>query len=546
MSLFSVPSIESSVITPRPYQSEAIAALDLHMRCKKTNPCVVIPTGGGKSIMMAWAIQKWKSEYPPLRVIILAHRKELVQQNAEELISLWPAGDVGIYSAAIRRRDTECSITYASIDSVFKRWGEFPPFDLIIVDEAHRIPARGEGKYLSFIKGCRSQNERIRVVGFTATAFRMGCGPICHKDHILNEVCYEANVGDLIAQGYLCKLRSKVGDVQPNMSEVKRNSGGDYIVNSLAKAVDTPEIVQDAIRSAMQIIMAEGRKSIVFFCVNLKHCRDVTLELRKYGLSVPMVTGKTSVMERTRIAEAFKDGHLRAIANVNVYTEGFNAKRVDCIVLLRPTLSAGLYIQMVGRGLRLHPEKQDCLVLDYARCIEAHGPIDCIEEGEVRIAICGQCGDAFSRAIRKCPHCGWEIPKQEVERAEREEREKKMHEAEVSRRSILSNEPEHLKVDDVKVARHRKLGKPDSIRVQYRCGMDVFREWICLDHDGYIGEKAKRWWWRRFGKGEADSITVDAALNDMLLNERIRGVTEQITIKRKGKYFEIIGYALKD
>ena len=544
MTLFPPPSPGTGAIVPRPYQVEALEALDLHIRTKDNHPCVVIPTGGGKSILMAWAIQNWKSAYPPFRACILAHRKELVAQNSAEMASLWPGGDIGVYSAGLRRRDLDCDITFASIDSVFRRWGEFAPFDVLIIDESHRIPARGEGKYRTFIKGCESVNQKLRVIGFTATPFRMGCGSICHRDHILNEVCYDANVGDLISQGYLCRLRSKVGDVQVDLSNVERNSGGDYKVNSLSSAVDTPGIVQKAVRSAMKIIIAEKRKSIVFFCVDVKHCQDVSLELRKYGVSAPCVTAKTPASERDRIAEAFKAGQLRAICNVNVYTEGFNARRVDCIVLLRPTLSKGLYVQMVGRGLRLHSSKADCLVLDYAHCIDEHGPIDCIERDDVRVAICGDCGDAFSWAVKICPHCGWEIPKKEVERVEREETKRRMHEEQASKRAILGREPETLKVDDVTVHRHRKPEKPDSIRVQYRCGMSVFKEWICLDHGGFAEQKARRWWAARFGGDRATIITVNTALEDMFLSQEINSVTDKITVVRKGRHSEITAHGL--
>jgi DNA repair protein RadD len=229
---------------------------------------------------------------------------------------------------------------------------------------------------------------------------------------------------------------------------------------------------------------------------------------------------------------------------VNVYTEGFNAKRVDCIVLLRPTLSKGLYLQMVGRGLRIHDDKVDCLVLDYAHCIDEHGPIDCIDAGAVALAECRNCGDTFSRAVRVCPNCGWVIPKEEVERAEAVEREKKMHEAEASKRAILGTTPETLDVADVSVSRHRKPNAPDSIRVQYRCGLSTFREWVCLDHGGHAERKARRWWWERFGKQEAATVTVDTALEDMLLGPRIKDVTATITVVRRGKYTEIIGYGI--
>ena len=581
MSLFGsvpAPPLSASAVQPRPYQSEALEALNDHLASKPTNPCVVLPTGAGKSLVIAWAVQGWKHDYPPFRVMILAHRKELVEQNAAELVGLWPGGDIGVYSAGLRRRDLDASVTYASIDSVYDRAGEFAPLDMVLVDEAHRIPAKGQGKYRGFLKAATKINPRLRVAGFTATPFRMD-GPICHTDHILQEICYEAHVGDLIRDGFLCRLRSKVG-VAPDLDDVRRNGRGDYVQSSLSESVDQPEIVQEAVREAMAVIQAEERGSIVFFCVDVDHCEAVSRELRRYGLEAPVVTGKTRRVERDRIAENFKAGRYRALCNVNVYTEGFNAKRVDCVVLLRPTLSAGLYAQMVGRGLRLHPDKTDCLVLDYARCIETHGPVDCLMAGEVRVIVCGSvspprcrqpkdecgegcadcggsgflpwkegCGDTFSRALGECPHCGWEIPPQEVARAaeeERAERERKMHEARAAQAAILGSEPETLQVDGVTLHRHRKSGSPDSLKVQYRCGLATVREWICLDHEDFAGRKARRWWARRFGAASAETATVDSAINDLFVAAALKDMTRTITVERRGKHYEIVGYGLKE
>jgi len=539
-----LPLQSNGTIVPRPYQEEALEALDRHIIHKDTNPCVVIPTGGGKSILIAWSIQQWKKDYPALRVCILAHRKELIVQNAEEMTRLWPACDVGIYSAGLGRKDVEHSVLFASIDSIYKRWGEIAAFDVLIIDEAHRIPAGGEGKYHEFIKGCQLVNKKLKVIGYTATAFRMGCGPICHKDHILNEVIYEANVGTLITDGYLCQLRSKVGDVQPNLDNVRRKSGGDYIVKSLAEAVDTKCVIAQAVQSAMKHIADHSRRSVVFFCVDVHHCQQVSLELRKHGMEAPCITAKTPSAERSRIAGLFRSGHYRAICNVNVFTEGFNVHRIDGIVLFRPTLSRGLYVQMVGRGLRPYEDKDYCLVLDYAHCIDEHGPIDCIDPGNVRMVICGGCTDSFSMAVRKCPNCGWDVPKIEIERVEAEVREKKMHESEASNRNILGSEPETVKVSDVSVHRHTRPDRPDSIRVQYRCGMSVFKEWICLDHGGVAEQKARRWWQYRFGPTEAKTITVNQALEDMFLGDRIGRLTETITVIRRKKYADIIEHQL--
>jgi DNA repair protein RadD len=387
----------------------------------------------------------------------------------------------------------------------------------------------------------RLQNSHLRVIGFTATPFRM-TGPLCHKDHILQEICYEANIFSLIQDGYLCRLWSRRGEHQPDLSQVKRNHGGDYVVESLAKAVDTESVVRQAVSDAMQHIRLHNRKHSIWFCVDVEHCNRVSRELRLHGVNAPAITASTPHRERDRVAADFKSGRLQAICNVNVYTEGFNAKLVDCIVLLRPTLSKGLYQQMCGRGLRVHPEKTDgCLVLDYAHCIDEHGPIDALGPGDAPLYDCQKCGNVFSRQVRKCPHCGWEIPKPIIEKLEAEERERRLHEIKASNRNILSGEPEEIPVEEVRVHRHLKDGMPDSLRIEYRCGLCVVREWVCLDHQGFAGQKAKAWWQRRFG-GAAPSV--NGALENLFLANQLKEITKSVTVVRNGKYREIIKHTL--
>lgn len=536
-------SQSQSPMQPRPYQAEAIDALDQHIRTKDNNPCVVLPTAAGKSPVMAWAIQRWKTEYPPLRVIVLAHVKELVEQNAAKMAAIWPGADIGIYAAGLNARDMHASITFASIDSVYNKAGEFEPFDLILVDEAHRIPARGEGKYRKFIDTARICNRNVRVVGFTATPYRLTSGPICHRDHILNEICYEAKIRPLIEQGYLCPLRSKVAQNQPDLSKVEKR-GGEYVAKSLAQAVDREALVDEAVREAVRILDAENRQAAIFFCVDVQHTQHVSQALRRHGWHAPAVTGKTPKAQRDRIAQQFTNGQIRGLVNVNVFTEGFDATRTDAVVLLRPTQSMGLYTQMVGRGLRLNPCKQDCLVLDFAHCIDQHGPIDLLEAGEVRVRACQRCQEVFSQAINKCPKCGWVVPPRTIE-AERQaaaEKERQMHATRPASRAILSGEPETFSVDAAEVNRHRKPGAPDSLRVTYRCGLSQFREWVCLDHEGYAKRKAEHWWIRRFGKPVP---SVDEALGDMFLGNKIAEVTESITVRQVGKYPEIINAKIK-
>jgi DNA repair protein RadD len=530
------------MFSPRPYQEAGLQSLHRHVCTKDTNPCVVIPTGGGKSAMIAWAIQRWHQEYPAFRAIILAHRKELIEQNSGEMGNIYGGCDIGIYSAALGRRDVDSPILFGSIDSVFRRAGEFPAWDVIMVDEAHRIPFNGEGKYRRFIK----ESSRLRgggrkpiVVGWTATPFRMNGGNICHKDHILQEVCYEAGVSELIGDGYLSPLRSKAGEVKPDLEGV-RKSGGEYVVKHLAERAN--DVVAKTMAELIPILGAENRRSIVFFCVDVQHCNLVSQYLRHCGVNAPAVTAKTPPEDRDRIVREFKEGKIHGVCNVNVYTEGFNAKRVDCIVLLRPTLSPGLYSQMVGRGLRTRPGKQDCLVLDFAGCIEEHGPIDTLGGDPVVLAVCDKCREHFSRAIGECPICGWKLPKRVVNRLEAAEAEKRMHGFKASKKSILSR-PEVRRVDAVFVARHTKRDYTEStaLRVSYRTGKSLVTEIIDPAGEGAVGEAGRKWLRDRNFITRTASRIGDLA-SDMFTSQRIKEWTRTITVRRGKQRNTIIGY----
>ena len=527
------------------YQQEAVDAINEFLKTREGNPCVELPTGSGKSLVLAGLIRGWVARYPEVRVMVLAHRTELVEQNYEELMELGGRFDVGIYAAGLHRRDLSNKITFAMIDSIAKRARSICVPDVLIIDEIHSVPISGEGKYLTLIRDFRKRNPKLKVVGLTATPYRMDSGPICHADHVMTDLVYSAPIGKLIDEGYLCKLRSRVrGDV--DVSGVKRNSKGDFITNSLASVIDVPKVVEDAVADAVAVIKAENRHSIMFFCVSEEHCQHVSQCLARHGIHAPVVTAKTSKADRKRHVDEFKAGRLHALCNIDVYTTGFNARQVDCIVALRPTLSKGLWAQIVGRALRTHPSKEDALILDYGGNIERHGPIDCMDAGEVRLYTCGECGDVFSFALRKCPGCETEIPKQKREAVEAEERERKLHDAVRAEAEILGQTPVSRDVDEVNVYRHVKAGSPDSLRVEYRCGMQVFREWVCLNHHGRARDEAKRWWAKRF---DSEPPSVDDALDGMFggfsLSKELTSRTASITTRKTGKYDEIIWHQLR-
>lgn len=528
----------------RPYQSESIAAVNEYLKEKQGNPCIVLPTGAGKSFVMAEMIRRWVQQCPSIRVCVLAHRAELVRQNHDELHGLAPDLDLGIYAATLKRRDEDSQVLFAMIDSIYNKYDRMMPFDVLVIDEAHRIPVRGEGKYLKFIADCSAGNPRLRVVGLTATPYRLDCGPICHDDFILTEACYEANVADLISDGFLCQLRSKVLD-KPDMSKVRKSSKGDYILKSLAESVDVPVVVEKAISEAVDILVQEKRKSVIFFCVNQEHCEHVSKELKRHRIHAPIVTAKTPERDRAKIVDGFKAGKIKALCNIDVYTEGFNAKQVDAVVMLRPTLSKGLYSQMVGRGLRLHPDKTDCLVLDYAGNIQEHGPIDCLDGGEVKVIDCKECGDRFAFALKVCPHCGWQIPKREVERDEQEQAERRLHSEMMAQAEIIGREPARKEVSQVMVFRHKKPGEAESVRVEYRCGVEVFREWIKPGALGQDGENAQIWWSRRFGEDIPDAGAIlDGSFQGKFLASELTSITNYIWVVKQGKDYRVFEYEL--
>jgi len=194
----------------RPYQLEAVEAIYRHLRERDDNPCVVLPTAAGKSLVMAQvckdAVGRWGG-----RVLILAHVKELLEQTRDKIRRVAPEMwmKTGVYSAGLKARDTECSIIVAGIQSVYKRACEFDPFDLIIIDEAHLVPPEGDGMYRTFLEDARKVNPNVRLIGLTATPFRMKSVLICAPENVLNDVCYEIGVKELILQGYLCPLITK-------------------------------------------------------------------------------------------------------------------------------------------------------------------------------------------------------------------------------------------------------------------------------------------------------------------------------------------------
>jgi DNA repair protein RadD len=540
------------VLTLRPYQQQAVDAVYQHLRERDDNPVVVIPTGGGKTPVMATicrdAVQTWSG-----RVLILAHVKELLQQSVDKLKQVCPELSVGVYSAGLKRRDTEHAVIVAGIQSVYKRACELDAFDLILVDECHLIPADGEGMYRQFLADARVLNPQVRVVGFTATPFRLDAGPICREDHFLNAICYEVGVRQLIADGFLSPLITKAGIARADTSQLHVRAG-EFVASEVEAAMDDAALVEAACAEIVEI--TRDRQSVLIFASSVQHGRHVCQRLaEKHGIECGFVCGETPDAERDDILRRFRgEQHglfqhspLKYLCNVNVLTTGFDAPHVDCVVLLRPTLSAGLYYQMVGRGFRLHPGKPNCLVLDYGGNVLRHGPVDRLQAiekrsdgaGEAPAKECPACRALIAPAYSICPQCGHEFPPPE----------RKKHDPQASQAGVLSGQVTdcEYEVRDITYSVHTKKdadeAAPQTLRVDYRLGLDYWvSEWICFEHTGWARRKAEQWWSAR----SPDPVPDTAQEAADLANNGALAHTEHVTVRAvAGEKFErIIGCQL--
>jgi len=492
----------------RPYQLQAIDAVYRHLRDHHDNPVVVIPTGGGKTPVMATicrdAVETWQG-----RVLVLAHVKELLQQSVDKLKQVGPGLPVGVYSAGLKRRDTEHAVIVAGIQSVYQRAAELGAFDLILVDECHLIPADGEGMYRQFLAEAKAACPYLRVVGFTATPFRLDAGPICRADHFLNSVCFEIGVRELIRDGFLSKLTSKAGIAKADISRL-RVRAGEFVASEVEAAMDEAALVEAACAEVVEL--TKGRHSVLIFAAGVQHGRHVCRVLQeRHGIECGFVCGDTPDAERDELLARFRrdqrgglfeQAPLKYLCNVNVLTTGFDAPNVDCVVLLRPTMSPGLYYQMVGRGFRLHSGKSDCLILDYGGNVLRHGPVDQIRvqdttargTGEAPAKECPACRSLIAAAYRVCPDCGHEFPKPKAKR----------HDERAANGGVLSGEviDQEWEVRDVVYSVHTKKDAdetaPKTMRVDYRLGLDHWAsEWICFEHSGWPRRKAVQWWKER-------------------------------------------------
>jgi len=348
------------------------------------------------------------------------------------------------------------------------------------------------------------------------------------KDALFTDIAFEAPVRDLIDQGYLSPLISKQPATRLDVSKVGTRAG-DFIQRDLAAAVDQEAINRAAVTEIIEY--GKDRRSWLAFCSGVEHARHVAEEFGRRGIICRTIFGDTPKEERDTIIGAFKRGEIRALASMGVLTTGFNAPAVDLIALLRPTKSAGLYVQMVGRGTRLAQGKENCLILDFAGNVRRHGPIDLVRPkrpgeaggGEAPTKVCPKCESIITLSAAECPDCGYEFPTRVVKIAPT-----------AATLPVLSPKVQWLPVDGVSYSRHDKLDGLPSLKVTYSCGLKSYSEWVCFEHQGYARQKAVDWWCKR-----AAGFAVPHSVDEAIAGATHLASPSEISVRPSGRYVEV-------
>lgn len=542
----------------RDYQEYAVNSVYDYFSENDGNPLIVMPTGTGKSLVIAGLIHSIWMQYPGQRIVVATHVKELIEQNHRKMIEYWPTAPAGIYSAGLKRRDIK-PITFAGIASVADKAENFGHTDLVIIDEAHLLSPKEGTRYQVFLNSLRRINPKLKVIGLTATHYRLGQGLLTEEGGLFTDICVDMATREaftwFIDEGYLSMLVPKRTSFELDVSQV-RTQQGDYNQRELQETVDKESITRAALYEASQT--GADRQHWLIFASGIEHAEHIADMLnRKMQIPATFVHSKMEDKLRDKNIRDFKLGKYRAMVNNGILTTGFDYPEIDMIVMLRPTKSTSLWVQMLGRGTRpvyygdfdlstregrlgaiACGPKQDCLVLDFARNTPRLGPVNDpvlprargkSRGGEAPVKVCEACGTYNHASARFCVSCQAEFARsvQITDQTSTEEL--------VTRKESIVFQ--HFDVQHVTYANYiTKKQQIPALKVQYFCGMRMFTEYQCFQHMGLPRKKAREWW--RNSSGAAPPETVDEA---MLRLKELK-TPKRIQVWMRSEHPEVVNY----
>jgi DNA repair protein RadD len=512
---FNLSNRQLPIYEARWYQDEAKAALFDYFTHKSGNPVIALPTGSGKSFVIADILRTILTYWPGQRIVVGTHVKELIDQNYNELLGIWPDAPAGIYSAGLGRRDIE-SITFAGVASLVSATELFGHVDLFIVDECHLVGPKDTGMYNRIFKALAAINPNLKVIGLTATPYRTGGGylqdgPI-FSDLIYN-ICTPAGFERLFKDGYLVPPRSIPTDFEYDVSDAKIVAG-DFSQGDLHKLGKNRKHTERALAESLH--RGADRHCRLVFCCGVEHAEVADQILHGMGVKSAFVHSKMASKDRDAVIAAWKAGEIDTLTNNGICTTGINHPAIDHIIMLRPTTSPGLWVQMLGRGTRPFPGKMYCLVTDHGGNAKRLGTIDAPylrkkgKPGSAPVKICDQCGCYASIAAKECNVCGLEFPPPMISPSGFGIRP---HDEKLVRGTTLTK-LEDFVVDNIYYTQYLKRnpepGTRPVLRILYRCGFQEFVEYIPFEGTGR--GRGIKLWKERFPGATGAPETVNEAM----------------------------------
>lgn len=528
--------------TPRDYQEEAIGSVFNYFDAHTGNPIIALPTAAGKALVIAEIVRRALAAYPYTRLVMATHSKELVQQNADELRGQWPRAPLGIACDGLGSKNFVAPVVFGSILTMKAKAELLGKRDLLIVDECHAIGDDDKASYNTLIAGLKKLNPALKVIGLSATIYRLRMGLLTNGT-VFTDVCYNltdmAGINRLIERGYLCRVVPKHTQTFIDTDDVKLNNMGEFSQGQLQAASDREEIT----RGACEEIIEQGRDRAAWllFASGVEHAEHVAEHLvKRHGIRATFVHSKMPETVRDERIADYKRGKYRAMVNNGVLTTGFNHPPIDLIAMLRATMSPGLYVQMVGRGMRTHPGKDNCLVLDFARNTMTHGPVnDPILPrpkgegggGEPPVRICDRCGTYNHASALVCAECGFEFPIT-VKFKKTAGTDELLREA--------APQIEEMPVSRVVYLPHTSKTGNGSIKVCYYVPAGTFYEYISVEAEGFRGKLGRDWFRQRSPFGGAAVPKLNSDLISMAPSLKVPRI---IRVNVAKKPAEVVGYA---
>jgi DNA repair protein RadD len=489
----------------RAYQQEIEDAVFDYLFEETGNPVVASPGGTGKSFVMAKITKRFVTEFPDTRVILLAQDAKLLDQNCDELYRLWPTAPAGIYSAGLKMRDTRQDIIFAGIQSVAKRADEFGVRNIVIVDECDQISPKEETLYQRFINDLKRTNPKLRVIGFTATPYRLGTGCLTNLDlwdTVVIDLTKTERFNWFVENGYLSPLVTKKTTKEIDVINVAMK-GGEFDAHDLQEVADTDELNKAVVDECIRY--GKDRRHWLVFSSGVKHGHKLAKLFNSRGVPTLMLSGEDSMAEREVGEDAFKSGKVRCLVNCGLYGRGWNWPALDMIAWVRATQSTALWVQGTVRGTRTAPGKKDCLILDFAGNIRRLGPInDPIVprprrkgdevKGEAPVKECPQCFSYLHTRTMVCPDCGYVFPPPSTIK-------KTASEDEILKKVRSAPRIEEFKVLGIRYKNGISKKGNRYLRITYSVGTNNFQEFKLFDEPAhFIKRQLETWWSFRGGK----------------------------------------------